>query len=127
MDEGYYLEKYLIGKSKPLIVVDSKENLLTYYEDNYSKSYPVGLGKPLHETPKGKYTIVNKVFYPRLEKSNEYGKCWLGLSKKNYGIHGTNNPNSIGKNESLGCIRMNNGDIVSLYKFTKIGVPVIIK
>ena len=49
-------------------------------------------------------------------------ECSLGK----YGIHGTNKPNSIGWASSSGCIRMRNKDVEELYKFVKIGTPVVI-
>jgi LysM repeat protein len=53
-----------------------------------------------------------------------YGTRWMGLSKPNYGIHGTNNPSSIGKAVSLGCIRMYNQDIESIFSMVSLGTPV---
>ena len=44
-----------------------------------------------------------------------FGTRWMGLSKPHYGIHGTNNPSSIGKAVSLGCIRMYNRDIEIIF------------
>ena len=51
---------------------------------------------------------------------------WLGLSipSGNYGIHGTNNPSSIGKAVSNGCIRMYNRDVTELSKTVPLGTPV---
>lgn len=57
------------------------------------------------------------------------GVRWLGLdalgtSGGTYGIHGTNNPKSIGKYVSAGCIRMHNKDVIWLYQNTSINTPV---
>ena len=43
-----------------------------------------------------------------------FSALWLSLSKQHYGIHGTNNPSSIGKAVSRGCIRMHNRDVLEL-------------
>ncbi|CCF15163.1 putative L,D-transpeptidase YkuD domain protein [Brevibacillus laterosporus GI-9] len=51
----------------------------------------------------------------------------MGLSKPHYGIHGTNNPASIGKYVSHGCIRMYNRDVETLAKLVPIGTPVYIR
>lgn len=51
---------------------------------------------------------------------------WMGLSKKHYGIHGTNNPSSIGKFVSKGCIRMFNKDVEELARKVPVGTPVFI-
>jgi lipoprotein-anchoring transpeptidase ErfK/SrfK len=49
---------------------------------------------------------------------------YLGSSL--YRIHGTNEPETIGKAVSSGCIRMLNDDVVDLYGRVKVGTPVII-
>ncbi len=43
-----------------------------------------------------------------------------------YGIHGTNNPRSIGRMASHGCIRMYNRDVIAIYDQTPLGTPVYI-
>lgn len=50
----------------------------------------------------------------------------MGLSKPHYGIHGTNNPASIGKNLSHGCIRMFNHDVLELSSRVPLGTMVSI-
>ncbi len=48
-----------------------------------------------------------------------FGSRWLGLNVPwggKYGIHGTNQPGSIGYNISAGCVRMRNRDIEELYE-----------
>jgi hypothetical protein len=45
----------------------------------------------------------------------------MGLSVKGYGIHGTNNPGSIGHNASHGCIRMKNHDVEELFQMVAVG------
>ena len=55
-----------------------------------------------------------------------YGTRWMGLSARGYGIHGTNNPSSIGTKASNGCIQMFNDDVNELYSQVPIGTTVII-
>lgn len=43
-----------------------------------------------------------------------------------YGIHGTNNPSSIGHSVSHGCVRLRNEDIEKLYDMVAVGTPVYI-
>ena len=50
----------------------------------------------------------------------------MGISSPHIGIHGTNNPASIGKAASKGCIRMYNADVEALYDMVEIGTPVSI-
>jgi lipoprotein-anchoring transpeptidase ErfK/SrfK len=54
-------------------------------------------------------------------KNNPVGTRWIGLSRKGYGIHGTNSPSSIGRNVSHGCIRMRNRDVEQLFEMVSIG------
>ncbi|PYU10291.1 MAG: hypothetical protein DMG29_17725, partial [Acidobacteria bacterium] len=49
------------------------------------------------------------------------GTRWLGLGQRGYGIHGTNEPRSIGRNVSHGCIRMRNRDIEELFEMVRAG------
>ena len=50
----------------------------------------------------------------------------MELSNPDYAIHGTNKPDSIGKNISMGCIRLFEEDIEDLYSLTPLSTPVII-
>jgi hypothetical protein len=45
----------------------------------------------------------------------------MGLSLKGFGIHGTNDPRSIGRKASHGCIRMQNRDVEELFGLVRIG------
>lgn len=86
------------------------------------KLYPISVGKILTPTPVGTYTIINKQPNP----GGPFGVMWMGLSKPHYGIHGTNNPASIGKRVSRSCIRMYNHDVLELSRIVPIGTRVII-
>jgi lipoprotein-anchoring transpeptidase ErfK/SrfK len=94
------------------------------------RSFPVALGKLATSTPRGDFTIINKVPYPNSYPGGPlsvFGTYWLGLSKPHYGIHGTNNPSSIGKYVSRGCVRMYNRDVETLARLVPIGTPVEIR
>ncbi|ASS75684.1 hypothetical protein CIG75_12240 [Tumebacillus algifaecis] len=91
------------------------------------KSYPVGVGKMATRTPFGNYKIISKAPNPGRRPGGPitvYGTYWMGLSRKGYGIHGTNRPASIGKYVSKGCIRMFNKDVEDLAKRVSIGTEV---
>lgn len=123
-----------------LIIINSKKNTLNFYE-NYAliKSFKCATGKSSTPTPNRKTTIVNKIknrpYYkdkiPGGDSRNPLGKRWMGLNMygygTTYGIHGTNNESSIGKNISGGCIRMYNKDVEWLYNRIRVGTTVIIK
>jgi len=56
---------------------------------------------------------------------NPVGRFWIGLSLPGYGIHGTPEPELIGKTGSHGCFRLANWDAVRLGALVKPGVPVV--
>lgn len=105
------------------IVIRVKSRKLDLYQNNrLYKTYPVAVGKLLSPTPKGNFKIINK----SMNLGGAFGTRWMGLSKPHIGIHGTNNPASIGKAASKGCIRMHNKDVEELYRFVGIGTRVSI-
>lgn len=123
-----------------LIIINSKNNTLNFYENyNLVRKFRCSTGKSRTPTPQRKTTIVNKIknrpYYtggiPGGHPRNPLGKRWMGLNMygygTTYGIHGTNNENSIGKNISGGCIRMHNKDVEWLYNKIRVGATVIIK
>ena len=105
-----------------------------FLQDTFIRQYHVGLGTD-DSTPGGQWSIKNKLrnptyYSPRGEgiiaaddPENPLGERWIGLEglsgesleHKRYGIHGTNDPASIDKDESLGCVRMHNQDVEALY------------
>ncbi|WP_017728188.1 L,D-transpeptidase [Halalkalibacterium ligniniphilum] len=105
------------------IDVSTSQHQLKLFDGNrHIKTYPIAVGKILSPTPTGTYTIINKQYNP----GGSFGVLWMGLSKPHYGIHGTNNPASIGKNVSHGCIRMFNHDVLDLSSKVPIGSKVFI-
>ena len=110
---------------KRLIVVSLEDRKLALLEDGQVKKiYPVAVGKPSSPSPVGTFTIERRVANPTYQHNgkivppgprNPVGTRWMGLSKHGYGIHGTNEPNSIGKSASHGCIRMAKTDLEELY------------
>lgn len=122
------------------IVVNIPGFTLYLYENGVAvRSYPISIGSELKPSLMGETTIINKVsdptYYPPrwwergLEPippgpDNPVGTRWLGLGFPSYGIHGTNNPDSIGKAASSGCIRMRNADVEELADMVRIGTPV---
>ncbi|SDE31453.1 L,D-transpeptidase [Sporomusa acidovorans] len=105
------------------ITVTLAARRLTLYKNRSPvRSYPVGIGKMLTPTPTGTYTIISKSPNP----GGPFGVMWMGLSIPHYGIHGTNDPSSIGKYVSHGCIRMYNQDVLELSRTVPVGTPVMI-
>lgn len=88
------------------------------------KTYPIAVGNPSTPTPIGEYQII----YKGKNWGASFGPRWLGLNVPwgNYGIHGTNKPNSIGQHLSHGCIRMRNSDIIELFEIIPLGTKITI-
>ena len=97
--------------------------LILYKNSVKQKQYPIAVGRILNETPIGNFIIINKAPNP----GGPFGTMWMSLSKQHYGIHGTNNPSSIGKAVSKGCIRMYNKDVEELARTVPIGTSVFIR
>ena len=105
------------------LVINVYQRKLQHFTGNrLVQTYPVAVGKPATPTPTGHYQIRNKQINP----GGVLGTRWLGLTIPggNYGIHGTNNPGSIGQAVSNGCIRMHNKDVEELFPRVNIGTPV---
>lgn len=106
------------------ILVDlSDRRLYLLNGDVVEREFPVGIGRMVSQTPIGDFTIINKQPNP----GGPFGAFWLGLSKPHYGIHGTNNPSSIGYEVSKGCIRMYNEDVLQLAELVTVGTSVHIR
>jgi len=109
------------GKEAISVDVDRKVLILSD-EGGVIKTYPVAVGKPDTPTPLGNWIIVEK----EVDPGGPFGVRWMRLSVPwgGYGIHGTDNPSSIGTAASHGCIRMYNEDVIDLYNRVEIGTPV---
>ena len=118
-------------------LVDLSDFELSLYAHGYFvRKYPVGIGKD-GSSPKGKFTVQDKVENPQYtdpngvviqgdDPTNPLGEYWLDLGNS-YGIHGTIEPDSIGKAESRGCIRMLDAHISEVYHMLSLGSEVIIQ
>ncbi|MBP1760906.1 MAG: L,D-transpeptidase [Firmicutes bacterium] len=108
--------------SGPVINIHVDTRILTFVLNNSITVYPVAIGKPSTPTPPGNWKVVFKSVDP----GGPFGVRWMRLSVPwgSFGIHGTNNPKSIGKAVSHGCIRLYNEDVIVVYSKTPIGTPV---
>ena len=108
-----------------VIVVSLEDRRLALVEDGtVKKVYRVAVGRGTSPSPTGTFMIVRRVENPTYYHDgkvippgpdNPVGTRWMGLSQKGYGIHGTNEPHSIGKAASHGCIRMGQKDLEELF------------
>jgi lipoprotein-anchoring transpeptidase ErfK/SrfK len=56
--------------------------------------------------------------------NNPVGVAWIGLDRTGYGIHGTPDPENVGRTESHGCFRLANWDVLTLMGLVEVGTPV---
>lgn len=118
-------------------VVDLDEFCLTVHAHGwYVHCCPIGTGA--HDgTPTGEFKVEEKLENPTWynpdggvvdadDPENPLGEFWLGLGN-HIGIHGTIDPDSIGKAVSRGCIHLNDGDIDEVFALLNVGSKVIIR
>ncbi len=127
-----------IGHGDPTIIINKQTNQLAFIQ--YGKiisTYKVATGKTTDLTPEGTFTVIVKAKDPYYRKKNipggsplnPLGSRWIGFDANNtdgrtFGIHGTNNPASIGKHVSQGCVRMLNKHVEKLFEQVPIGTTV---
>lgn len=103
-----------------IIINIGAKRLTVYKRGKVFRQYVVATGKEATPTPTGVFTIINKQVNP----GGPYGTRWMGLSLRGYGIHGTNDPSSIGQSVSNGCVRMFNEDVEALFDIAPVGTIV---
>ena len=138
-------QKLKINTCKFSLVIDKSQNLLFLKrEDKVVKTFVISTGKD-NSTPTGTFHIDrNKLIKPTWYKTgaiippdspeNILGSRWMGLGGiddggveiEGYGIHGTTKPNDLGKQITLGCVRMKNEDVEVLFDIVPVGTEVII-
>ncbi len=118
------------------IIVDKSQNTLTLMSgDEVIKIYIVSTGEN-NTTPIGTFQIINKIvnpvwytqgaIVPSDSPKNILGSRWMGFSIPGYGLHGTIEPESVGKQATKGCIRMLNQDVEELFTIIPTGTEVTI-
>lgn len=123
------------------LLVDKSDHALVLYRGGRPlRVFPVGLGRN-DSTPGGLFHIANKLTNPDWYTNgkvipggsplNRIGKRWMGLAKDtgrtSYGIHPAKNPETVGRDASLGCIQMTADDAETLFRFCPVGTEVIIQ
>jgi lipoprotein-anchoring transpeptidase ErfK/SrfK len=135
-------ENLLIINSIPYIEIYQSSYFLVLYLPNglYCKSYEVCIGAN-NKTPVKNFTIKEKIKEPAWyteengktvkilygDPRHAIGTRWLGFQDDGLGIHGTNDPASIGKSLSHGCTRLRNEEVEELYEIVSINTQVSIK
>lgn len=125
------------------IIIDTRERTLEVREHNLLiYEFPITPGSTTLPAPKGTWKILgiaklpwfrhdegvlnhgvrtNDFFNLPPGPNNPVGILWMGLNKPGIGIHGTNNPETIGRAGSHGCIRMANWDAAKIKDLVSVG------
>jgi lipoprotein-anchoring transpeptidase ErfK/SrfK len=124
----------------PFVIVNKQTNEIALINENRVQTVvSAATGKTENLTPEGLFTITVKAPEPYYRKKdipggdpqNPLGSRWIGFDAENtdgrtYGIHGTNDPASIGKKISQGCVRLQNEAVESLYDYIPVGTKILI-
>jgi lipoprotein-anchoring transpeptidase ErfK/SrfK len=119
------------------LLVDRKAHLLTVYRDGRpTMRVPVGIGTGQTPTPTGHFYLAELI--RTTDPDGAWGPYAYGLSGFSdvvrqfngadgiIGLHGTNRPDLVGSDVSLGCIRLRNADILALVEILPLGTPISI-
>lgn len=129
--------------ARELQAVDAAGRVIAHFPVSIARSVekrPVGR---LHVTvviPDPNYTFDPAVFPESAEArqlgrrlilgagpNNPVGRAWVGLDRPGYGIHGTPEPEKVGRTESHGCFRLANWDALTLLDLVRVGTPVYVE
>src|SRR6266403_82361 len=151
----FEVEKFTEGKlpenpafASRKVFVDTYEHLLEVFDhDQLVCVFPITPGSKTLPAPVGTWKILGVTVWPwfRYDEgmlnhgvrtqnyynlppgpNNLVGVLWMGLNKPGIGIHGTNNPETIGRAASHGCIRLANWDAARVKELVSVGNTVII-
>ncbi|MBR0785823.1 L,D-transpeptidase [Bradyrhizobium iriomotense] len=136
---------YTSRQTPGTVIIDTGNTFLYFVlNDRQAMRYGIGVGREGF-TWSGEQTVARKAEWPDWHPptemigrqpylprfmaggpGNPLGARAMYLGETEYRIHGTNNPNTIGKRVSSGCIRLTNDDVVDLYERVKVGAKVIV-
>ncbi len=130
------------------IKVDTKDNMLRVFEnEKLVAAYPVTIGSAQTESPMGEWKVKgiarlpdfrydlsflktgergDKTYLLSPGPNNPVGVVWVAMNKPGIGLHGTSDPDAIGRSASHGCVRLANWDIARLATRVRAGVMVSI-
>ncbi|MBB2735333.1 lipoprotein-anchoring transpeptidase ErfK/SrfK [Bradyrhizobium japonicum] len=136
---------YASRQAPGTVIIDTGNTFLYFVlNDRQAMRYGIGVGREGF-TWSGEQTVARKAewpdWHPPVEMvsrqpylprfmaggpGNPLGARAMYLGETEYRIHGTNNPDTIGKKVSSGCIRLTNDDVTDLYERVKVGAKVIV-
>ncbi|MBA1157151.1 L,D-transpeptidase family protein [Microvirga mediterraneensis] len=135
-----------VEKASKIEVVKNEHILRVLNKDgSVVATYPASIGSEEKPAPSGSYTVravapnpnytynpdyafkgvkTKEKFEIKPGPNNPVGSTWIDLSIESYGIHGTPEPEKVGKAYSHGCVRLTNWDVEALSKMVEKGTPV---
>lgn len=135
------------GKVAKIEVVKSEHILRALGDDGSIVAvYPASIGTEEKPAPSGSFTVravaanptytynpdyafkgvkAKEKFEIKPGPNNPVGTRWIDLSVESFGIHGTSEPEKVGKAYSHGCARLTNWDVEELAGMVKKGTPVV--
>jgi lipoprotein-anchoring transpeptidase ErfK/SrfK len=147
------LDRLSVAKAQPVaakVVVDKSDKTVRAYGEDGKliAQFPASIGSAHDPLPIGEWKINGVGRLPPFHYSPDLfwdakagdakttlppgpngpvGVAWIDLSKDHYGIHGTPEPQLIGRMESHGCIRLTNWDAAKLAQMVRPGTPAILQ
>ncbi len=126
-------QRLKVPKASFSVIVDKSQNTLTLKSgEEVVKVYRCSTGRE-GITPAGSFRIVSRMVDPVWkgivapgDPKNPLGTRWLGFDLPQYGIHGTNEPETLGKPVTEGCVRLANSDAEELYTLLPEGTSVTV-
>jgi len=148
---GDTLQRLGISPEQPQadkLVVDKSEGWLRVYDEagTIIAQFPVTMGSSQDPLPLGTWKVLGQARNPDYQYNPDLfwdagkndkatrlppgpngpvGVVWIDLSKDHYGLHGTPEPQNIGRTESHGCVRLTNWDAARLAQMVASGVEVV--
>lgn len=138
----------LLSAKQIAIKVSTEDNMLRLFEnEKLVAAYPVTIGSEQTKSPVGEWKVKgiarlpdfrydlsflktgergDKTYLLHPGPNNPVGIVWIALNKPGIGLHGTSDPDAIGRSASHGCVRLANWDIVRLATRVRAGVMVSI-
>lgn len=132
------------------IAINIAQRMLYHFDGESVTAYPIAVGVARWPTPLGAFTVIDKEEHPTWDvplsiqeemrrqgkpvvthvppsPANPLGDYWIRLSFSSVGIHGTNQPLSLYRYASHGCIRLHPEDVAALFPRVSIGTAGVIR
>lgn len=147
-----HLRIYQIAKPLAYVRIQLSKRILQAFDENGQIRFhcPVSIARRIDKRPSGELAVKvlvkapNYTFNPAIltataeregitnkfiiqpGPNNPVGSVWIGLNLPSYGIHGTPEPEKVGRTESSGCFRLANWNAQALLNAAWVGMPILV-